>query len=400
MPKRFELLYRKLDAGDRPKLALKTFQSKRVSFFVMAVLILIFEAFMIVTMLSQTSPLAALPEGTTYLFLYFALFGVTLFSLLLLVGLRRYHYKKPVLFLNLGVIYAFFICYWSSYLTAYVHHNTAGISVFVYVCLAVSVLIPMKPWHAALLYVSNWSFFMIILPAYLNPAVDPFASQLNSAFVSLLSMIIAIVFYYARLRDYLNEKTILMQSAQIQEMNVSLNEMVMVDELTRIQNRRFMEREFPHILDAARRDGLPVALLMIDIDLFKKYNDRYGHQAGDRCLYQVVSVVSGFLPAEHSYFVRYGGEEFLLLLVGMEPEEVRDLAEKIRQGVEEAGIEHEDSPEGHVTISIGVCCSRRDGEASLNQLIRYADTAVYDAKAAGRNKVFVFRFTDEPPETV
>lgn len=388
----------RLSPEDGAPLVLKTYQGRRVPLLVLAVVVLAFELFMMVSVLVKPGPVNSSPSRLTFFLLYVVLFVLTLVCLVVLVAGRRWFDRNPAAFLNICVVYAFCICLWSAFLSAYSHRNSVDISVYLYVCLCVAIVVPMRPWHVGVLFGGTWLLFMVMLTHYLGPGLDAFSSRLNSAFASLLAVVIAIMMRRARINDYLNEKTILAQNAQIKQMNEQLNAMVTVDALTQIYNRRFLDREFPRLLQDAREKGQPVALVMLDIDWFKQYNDRYGHQAGDVCLHRVTRAVQTQLPKENTYFVRYGGEEFLVLLVGMEPEDVRELAEQLRAGVQAAAMPNEDAPCGAVTISVGVCCSRRDGKATMGQLIHYADTAMYDAKSAGRNCVSAFRFTGTEAE--
>ncbi len=387
--------FNKLNREEWGAFALATYQKRRRPFLAVAWLIAAFELFMIISTLVRpsSSPLDCSSPRFTFLILYIILLALTMACIIALLTRKAYFEKRPTAFLNISVVYAFCICFWGSYVAALSHRTAADVSVFLYVCICVAVLILMKPWQAFLLYGSSWAFFMIMMRQYLGPGLDPFSSQLNSAFASVLCICISIVMYRSQADDFINSKTIMQQNEWINEMNTRLSEMVTVDELTQMHNRRFMEREFPHLLERARHKYQEVALMMMDIDRFKQYNDRYKHQAGDHCLRYVARIINEAVAGEKSHLVRYGGEEFLLLLLDMEPEDVRALAEKIRSDVQSADIPHFDSPEGRVTISIGVCCSRKDGSATISQLIRYADSVLYDAKAAGRNKVFVYKYT-------
>lgn len=399
MFKYFRHRLKHLNKSDLQEYTLKTYKSRRLPMVTGAWLVMFFELFMIISVLVKPGPVNASDSRLMYFRLYVILFAITLICFIIILCGKKYFQKNPSSFLDICVVYAFCICFWGAFLSAYSHRSTADISVFLYVCLSIAVLVPMNPVQIIALYASGWGFFMLMLGVYADPALDLFSSQLNSAFTFLLSIYISILLHRMRINDFINEKTILEQHARIKKMNEQLGMMITVDDLTQIYNRRFMNREFPLMLENARRQQLSVAMLMIDIDYFKQYNDLYGHQAGDKCLCRVASIVKDIINEENALFVRYGGEEFLILLIGMEPENVRALADEIRSGVERAAIPHEDSPEGVVAVSVGVCCSRGDGEASLNQLIRYADVAMYDAKSAGRNRVSVYLFT-QPQDDV
>ena len=129
----------------------------------------------------------------------------------------------------------------------------------------------------------------------------------------------------------------------------------------------------------------------MDIDWFKRYNDRYGHPAGDLALKRVVAAARSALRGEHDEIVRSGGEEFLLLLPGADRARVLDVAERVRQSVHAAGMPHEDSPLQALTVSIGAALATPapgTGPASdVDRAIAEADVALYRAKHAGRNRV-------------
>ena len=174
--------------------------------------------------------------------------------------------------------------------------------------------------------------------------------------------------------------------AKLQEVNFKLQRLVMLDGLTGIANRRcldkFLEREFRR----ASRDEQPLALLMIDADGFKSFNDTYGHQAGDECLRAIASAVQLRMRRAADLAARFGGEEFVVMLPHTDVPGASGLAELIRTGVEGLAIPHAGSPTKIMTVSIGVAVIHpgRDA-ATVAALIAAADRALYAAKNAGRN---------------
>ena len=127
--------------------------------------------------------------------------------------------------------------------------------------------------------------------------------------------------------------------------------------------------------------------MMIDIDHFKLFNDRYGHVAGDTCLRAVGETLSLVTLDEAVLVARYGGEEFALLLPGLDLERASAIADEARKAVEDLQINHAESPCGHVTVSIGVESVIPDRFQTTADLIEAADTALYAAKRRGRNNV-------------
>ena len=169
--------------------------------------------------------------------------------------------------------------------------------------------------------------------------------------------------------------------------NQHLEELASLDGLTGLANRRGFDRELQHAWEHAAERRAPLALMMIDIDHFKLYNDRYGHVAGDTCLRAVGETLSLVTLEEAVLVARYGGEEFALLLPGLELTRAAALAEEARKAIEDLMINHAQSPSGLVTISIGVEALVPDRGRPAAELVEAADTALYAAKRGGRNTV-------------
>jgi diguanylate cyclase (GGDEF)-like protein len=166
-----------------------------------------------------------------------------------------------------------------------------------------------------------------------------------------------------------------------------LSEMVARDGLTGLKNRGAFDEDYARVWQQAMRDRRALALLLIDVDHFKAYNDRYGHQAGDRALRRVARVVQRFARRPLDIAARYGGEEFLVALYDLGAEHVREIAEELRESIQALGIQHDDSPAGVVTASIGVSIvSPRPGR-SPEGAVQLADEALYAAKRGGRNGI-------------
>lgn len=160
------------------------------------------------------------------------------------------------------------------------------------------------------------------------------------------------------------------------------------DVLTGLKNRRTFNEHLQRIWHHANREGKRLGLLMVDVDDFKRYNDRYGHQAGDRCLKKIADAVVGTRMRPLDLAARFGGEELAVILYDMTGEHVEQTAEHIRAAVEKLGIEHLDSRSAKVvTVSIGAACIPPERERSREGLIQLADEALYESKRRGRNRV-------------
>ncbi|MFQ5843260.1 MAG: GGDEF domain-containing protein [Thermodesulfobacteriota bacterium] len=167
-----------------------------------------------------------------------------------------------------------------------------------------------------------------------------------------------------------------------------LEEVSITDDLTQIYNHRYLISRLHYEFERAKRYGLCISLIMLDIDHFKVYNDNNGHLAGDGALKKVARLISGAIR-ETDIVGRYGGEEFAIILLHADLTQVEDVAERIRSTIEEAPFPNEElQPMGKITVSMGGSCLS-DGMETLEDLIRSADEALYRAKGNGRNQTAI-----------
>ncbi len=173
-----------------------------------------------------------------------------------------------------------------------------------------------------------------------------------------------------------------------------LNELAERDGMTGLYNRRIFDDYMERLWRQSRRERLSVALIFVDIDFFKVYNDLYGHQAGDDCLKRVAKCIARGAKRPFDFAARYGGEEFVLVLYGPPDEYARSVPEQIRRDVLELEIPHAGSQAAkHVTVSVGFSLASPETSRSLMGAIQTADEALYQAKREGRNRV-VFKDTE------
>jgi diguanylate cyclase (GGDEF)-like protein len=168
--------------------------------------------------------------------------------------------------------------------------------------------------------------------------------------------------------------------------NANLDQLTRLDSLSNLTNRRGFDAKLDAEWAASATSNEPLALMMVDVDHFKAFNDRYGHVAGDMCLRTVADALAGSVR-EATLVARYGGEEFALLFAATTIGCALDIAERLRATVEELSLTHQAAPLGHVTVSIGVAALRARTDESCGVLIEAADAALYGAKRRGRNTV-------------
>lgn len=203
--------------------------------------------------------------------------------------------------------------------------------------------------------------------------------------------------YYETLKEYsltlehrVIERTLELELAkkELEVANQELERLAIYDELTGIPNRRYfnqyLAQEWRHCL----REQISLSLIVCDVDYFKLYNDCYGHLAGDRGLRQVALVISESLRRSTDFVARFGGEEFVIVLPYTQREGAYQVALRIQENIALAKIVHDKSPLGpHLTVSLGIASAIPVRHYSPQALLKLADQALFDAKAAGRNQI-------------
>jgi diguanylate cyclase (GGDEF)-like protein len=185
---------------------------------------------------------------------------------------------------------------------------------------------------------------------------------------------------------YMHEKTSRMRFLEAR----LLHEMVARDGLTGIHNRRMFDLHMERVWQQALREGKQVAVLLVDIDCFKDFNDRYGHQAGDECLRAVALCLSQCARRPLDFVARYGGEEFAVVLFEASREYMAEVTTRIQRSIAELNIPHEASRvASRLTVSIGAAINLPSPQRTHEGLVQLADEALYAAKEQGRNRVIV-----------
>ncbi len=257
-----------------------------------------------------------------------------------------------------------------SYLQMYEYENMATY------CLMVAVL-SIVPMFSGFEYLC----FMVLQSAvilFFYTMLDMHPSHLIGAAIFNIGMAVAYKYFYE-----LQLRTIMMKGKLF-----SLNKSAEEDPLTKALNRRGLDKKLNTIIPYAIRNKTAVALLIVDIDNFKKYNDTFGHPAGDKCLKAVAEAIMKTARRESDLTARIGGEEFLIFVHGEGEEGPVRLAEMIRKNVEALHLQHYTREKGHyVTVSIGVASMVPKNLNCVNELYHEADTSLYTAKKSGRNVV-------------
>lgn len=159
------------------------------------------------------------------------------------------------------------------------------------------------------------------------------------------------------------------------------------DALTGVKNRRVFDGHLERLWQRSISERRSIAVLLIDVDHFKVYNDRYGHQAGDRALCRVAATLQAFVDGPLDVLARYGGEEFSVVLSDVDSRQAGHVADRMRRAVSDLVIEQRAGPSAQVTISVGVATLRPTADRGPRGALQLADQALYEAKVRGRNRV-------------
>jgi len=182
-----------------------------------------------------------------------------------------------------------------------------------------------------------------------------------------------------------------MDSRELYQKKKLLKQLARTDGLTGIDNRRSFDEHLSDVWRQARREEHAIAVLLVDIDHFKLFNDCYGHGPGDECIQAVAATLGSSVQRPLDQVARYGGEEFAVILYNSTEQYVRDYADAIVNQIAALEIEHKASDVAEVvTISVGAAVMRPAASYEPDQLLRKADDALYEAKEQGRNRAYVY----------
>ena len=195
-----------------------------------------------------------------------------------------------------------------------------------------------------------------------------------------------------RFAVFVNETDARLNESKVAERGRELLRMANTDSLTGLRNRRAMERAYEMLLAASAQDGRAIGVILLDVDFFKKYNDLFGHQKGDRCLVRVGETIEAAMSAMGGMAGRYGGEEFIAFCRVRDETELRERVETLRAAVEGLMLPHPERKDGCavVTASVGASITRRGSGVELDRMANEADWALYRAKSKGRNCAVLF----------
>jgi diguanylate cyclase (GGDEF)-like protein len=226
-----------------------------------------------------------------------------------------------------------------------------------------------------------------------NQPIDDFVLQAKDGLAVIWVSVIVIVAFalisVAIVISYLRNINQILQQ-KVQEKTLALSTLANLDSLTQLANRRRFDEVLEQEWRRMRRLHLPLALILCDVDYFKRYNDTYGHQAGDECLRSIAQILRSHIKRPGDLVARYGGEEFAIILPNTECSQATQLATQILNAVLHLKIAHEQSDiSPYITLSIGISSIVPNGYHQPANLVQLADQALYEAKSQGRNRLIM-----------
>ncbi|MBD2326877.1 diguanylate cyclase [Alkalinema sp. FACHB-956] len=238
------------------------------------------------------------------------------------------------------------------------------------------------------IYLLNFLFYVYYISIFSVDfsVANCVVAYLSGALSTGFALIIATSLFDSIVSNFVNRRTIEQQAEILRDTNTRLNLLVNLDGLTQIANRRLFDLHLDRLWQQLGRSNTFLGVLLCDVDFFKRFNDTYGHLAGDQCLKQVAGVIEKSLKRDGDLVARYGGEEFGIILPNTGKEGAITIAEIICQAVRSLDIPHEGSIHGRVTISVGVAWVIPSPHMLPDQLLQSADEALYLAKHDGRDR--------------
>lgn len=323
-------------------------------------------------------------------FCYVLSYTVLCLSLLLLLLIHKRSQHNWRLHTRICILFGIVLALWVSSISYLDSLGELSIVVYCSFLPMMAVFLILPPYIISMIFIFTCVLTDMLVLSTPYGKENLFSTLINSIFICVLSVIYSTRLYHARLTEIYDKIIIEQKNEQLEAANKKLDQLSMTDALTSLGNRRYLEEAIRIPLEKYGIHMGSLSVMLLDIDFFKQYNDIYGHLQGDYCLQAVSAILSE--SAEKSPFraVRYGGEEFVLVITGKSSEQVFSIAEHIRTMVEANKISGPEIKDTSVTISIGISFREHWESGLLDTTISEADQALYRAKQKGRNRTEMF----------
>ncbi|OQB25545.1 MAG: Phytochrome-like protein cph2 [Firmicutes bacterium ADurb.Bin182] len=284
------------------------------------------------------------------------------------------------------------ILFWCAAVALIDQLSAGQVTLYVSAIFMVGIFPLLSPAALFAVYAPVHALFLLLLPQFRqNPAIA-FANAVNTSVCIVFAFIISCMLYRNKWNDILNKNLVQNRNRELREINErllrtnqNLEQMSSTDSLTGLLNRRMLNERLSAEWQICKSFSVPISVLMLDIDCFKRINDIYGHQTGDICLLRISNVINSVVQHPSYIVARWGGEEFILALPRAEKEKAYYLAEQIRKEVESLDDFCENFND-KITVSIGICSAVPSDSLTVRDMIEAADKALYKAKSKNGNR--------------
>ena len=380
-----------IDQVDKNEFNQEITSFNRCAFYAMCVLTFIVECVTLSRIFIVSSVKLGSMNNRIYFAFYMALIVVSILILSIQVLTRNKENQNYTQVLRMQYIFVCVYCIWS---TAFnMHELLRNINIWQYInsIIIASVFLYLKPIYIVSLLVPNHIIFTVYLINMSKNGSDMTGAIINGSAIVVIGLFISISRYVGKLQDFKRRKKLLHSNNMLEQLNQKLNYLTITDALSKLGNRRYFDDKLKQYWDMCIYKECTLTVIMIDIDNFKNFNDVYGHQAGDECIVRVASALKNATDKEEDVAFRYGGEEFVAILIDYTHQESQTIANHICSSVEALKIPNKiGNKEQYVTISLGVCCEKPNKCEKPTDFVEKADKALYMAKENGKNQVRVF----------
>jgi len=355
---------------------------------VTAITFIILEGILIIISLVKNKSDFFKQPDVYYSGMYVLLFIASILYLLVFIKLGKNIPASGTLIQVIGISFTCLLLYWCVGIALLDQLSYGQIIVYIVALISIAAVPFFPPLTVLLIFFSAQALFIAFMPYFQQSTEILYGNYINSTAFLIIAWVISCIRYISYVEDFEHKKIIQEKSDELERVNKELEEanqklekLSQTDSLTGIFNRSVFDRTIRAEWDRCKRHHSPLSLIMVDIDIFKAYNDNYGHQAGDDCIRWVAQSLRACVKRSSDIVARYGGDEFAVILPHMNKDNALQFADQLRKKVLESAIPHPFSPVSpYLTISAGVQTLIPSDELSIEKLIRTADQALYEAK--------------------
>lgn len=355
-----------------------------------AIIVALIQLVMIIIFINSRHLSLEFTRTMGYFSLYVFLFVVTCFAIVLYpYTVNRKKYNQ---FFWLRRIYTAFLCLWVLGITCMELIGGKSLSVYCYLLPTTAAFLLLTPLESAVIFGCTWLTLVFVSIKFATSSGNMFGYIINGILVTLLSFFISYRYYRSTAIEFCDRDIISQQYDEIQRKNDLLVELVNIDQLTGLNNRHYLLNNIYPLFASARTKGSYGMCLMLDIDYFKQFNDLYGHVQGDVCLQRIAGIIRTNSLKDEASSIRYGGEEFLIIKISEQTFDAEKFAQNLLSSIKKEHIERDDVKEKSVTVSAGLWYGNLKHMEHIEEAIKYADDALYEAKKTGRNRIICSNF--------